>query len=610
MKNKILTILRPFICFVMINSLFAIVISGRFFSYMPALPTDFLGMAFIVFSVISQMALLSLLIGLLVLPIAFLSKRTYILLTSLIAALGILLLIVDTFVFAQYRFHINQVVVELVLSGQVVDFSLMNELLVFAGFVLLVVLEYFLISRLLNNKNVKKRPIVKKFMGLLFITLLASNAIHIWAAANAYQPVTMVKRYLPLFHPATANTFMEKRGWVDIAALSAENDRKVKTKGDLNYPLAPLQVHQPEHLYNIIFIVIDSWRFDTFNKENTPNIWHYAKQGTVLNEHRSTGNATRAGIFGLFYGMPSTYWHSFFANQQSPILVQRLQSLGYQMGIFASASLAKPEFSQTVFRDIPNLRMGSDGSSPSSRDQDLTQDWLTWYAKRDVNKPIFSFLFYDSPHGYDFPSDYPEMFSPMAKSVDYLALNNNYDPTPLMNRYKNSVHYTDSLIENIFKAFEKADDFDNTIFVITGDHAQELNDNKLNFWGHNGNFTDAQVKVPFIIITPEHKPLELPQMMTSHEDIAPTLLNNYLGVDSPLTDYSLGIDFLHNTKPREWVLSSSYNGYALLDGKSILEVDEFGQYQLLDKSNRPDDTLKMNYLYLQEALKNMKHFID
>ena len=70
----------------------------------------------------------------------------------------------------------------------------------------------------------------------------------------------------------------------------------------------------------------------------------------------------------MFYGIPGTYWHSFLANQQSPVLTQRLQSLDYQLGIFAAASLEKPEFSQTVFRDVKNLRMGSEGDSVGFED--------------------------------------------------------------------------------------------------------------------------------------------------------------------------------------------------------------------------------------------------
>lgn len=602
--------LRPFTWFIIFNSLIAILISLRYFAYLPSVPTDLLGFTFLVSSTVSQMLLLAFVFGLITLPLLFVSQRAYLISSSLVATFAILLLLVDTFVFAQYRFHINTVVVELVLSGEVVEFSFLNHVLVVTLFTLVFAAEYFVLSSLFSRSFFKQTAISKKFSFLLLTTLLLTNGIHIWAAANPYKPVNIVKRYIPLFHPVTANSFMKKRGWIDLEAITEEKNRKIKIKGDLKYPLVPLKAHKPKALKDIVFIVVDSWRFDTFSKQVTPNIYSYSQRGTVLQKHYSTGNSTRTGIFGLFYGIPGTYWHSFLANQQSPVLVQRLQSLGYQMGIFSSAHLLRPEFNQTVFRDIKDLRVKTEGDSPSKRDKQLTDDWVNWYSQQNQQSPKFSFLFYDAAHGYDFPADYPEEFSPMVKEVDYLSLNNDYDATPFFNRYKNSVHYIDSLIANVFKTIESNSDFDNTVFIITGDHGQEMNDNKLNFWGHNSNFSDAQTKVPFIMITPDGKAPLSKTMMTSHQDVAPTLLKNYLGVDSKSSDYSLGIDILNNDTQRQWVFASSYNTYAIIDDKSILEVNSLGQYQQLDKTNRPSETIKINYKNLQQALSDMKYFID
>ncbi|MGL4712128.1 MAG: sulfatase-like hydrolase/transferase [Shewanella sp.] len=130
----------------------------------------------------------------------------------------------------------------------------------------------------------------------------------------------------------------------------------------------------------------------------------------IFNQHIAAGNSTRAGIFGLFYGIPGTYWHAMLANQQSPLMIDRLQQLNYQMGIFTAAQLHQPEFDQTVFVNIDNLRIGSAGSSPSALDANLVKDWTQWYAQRDKQRPVFSFLFFDSPHGYDFPNDYPHHY--------------------------------------------------------------------------------------------------------------------------------------------------------------------------------------------------------
>ena len=598
--------------FILINSLVAMAIASRYFAFLPEIPTDLLGLSFLLSGTFSQMVLLACVIGLVALPAVFIKNAKLRNGTqAFIASLGIAILFIDTLVFAQYRFHINAVVLELVLSGQVVSFPLVTWLTVIGGVIALIAAQYVLIVWLEKPAVITQHKLGRKFAIITFFALLATHGIHIWAAANAYQPVTTVKRYLPVFYPATSTSMMKKYGWVDEEAIARQNSMKMNKKSDLNYPLTPLQKEAVDKPINIMILAVDSWRADTFNAENTPNMWEYAKNGVVFNNHISTGNATRTGIFGLFYGIPGTYWHGFLANQRSPVLVDRLQELNYEMGIFTAAQLEKPEFNQTVFKNIPNLRIESEGSSPSERDTYLTNDWLEWYSKRDTSKPAFSFLFYDAPHGYDFPKNYPHRYEPMLDHVNYLELNNDSDPSLFFNRYKTSVHFVDSMAKKVLDKLKETGDLDNTIVIITGDHGQEMNDNRMNFWGHNSNFTNAQVNVPFVIIAPKvsQKTIDwTADELTSHEDVVPTLMKNYLGVTNDIKDYSVGEDLLGKHVDRSWIMSSNYSGYAIIEKESILEVGSTGQYQLLDKKNRPIKEAKLDYQNLQEALEQISRF--
>ena len=54
----------------------------------------------------------------------------------------------------------------------------------------------------------------------------------------------------------------------------------------------------------MVWIVVESWRFDTMNRENTPNIWEFGQKALVFNNHYSGGNASRFGGFSLLYGLP------------------------------------------------------------------------------------------------------------------------------------------------------------------------------------------------------------------------------------------------------------------------------------------------------------------
>ena len=597
--------------FILINALVAMLVACRYFSFLPEFPSEPLAIIFIAVSVFGQMTLIAALVGLVALPSVFLPKTPRNLIQAVIASVGVATLFIDTLVFAQYRFHINAVVLDLVLSGQVVSFPLVTWFMVIGGVMALVIGQWLLVRWLDSEAPIRKLKLGRKFAFVTFLALLATHGIHIWAAANAYQPVTIVKRYLPLFYPATSNSMMKKYGWVDEEAIARQKSLKLSRKSDLNYPLAPLTKTPVDKPINIMFLVVDSWRADTFNADNTPVMWDYAQSGLIFNNHISTGNATRTGIFGLFYGIPGTYWHGFLANQQSPVLIDRLQELGYDLGIFTAAQLRKPEFNQTVFTNVENLRIGSHGNRPSALDADLTKDWLDWYEKRDQSKPAFSFLFYDAPHGYDFPKGFEPRYEPMLQVVNYLKLNNETDPQPFFNRYKTSVRYVDTVAAQVLNKLKETGDLENTLVIITGDHGQEMNDNKLNFWGHNSNFTDAQVKVPFAIFGPGITKLDAKwssKTLTSHQDVVPTVMKHYLGVTNDVKDYSVGEDLLGEHVERDWIISSNYSGYAVISDDNILEVGAGGQYQFMDKTNRQVKGEQPNFAHLQGALEQISRF--
>ena len=604
--------------FIVINALISMCIAARYFSFLPVFPSDLVAVVFIFAATFGQMVLLASVLGLLTLPFIYLPKRWRHFCQITFASLGMALLYFDTLVFAQYRFHMNAVVLDLAMSADVVTFPLLMWLKGLSIIALLFLLQFLLLRYLekqLSEDNegtsiLRKKRILRYFSLLAFTTLLMTHGIHIWAAAVAYQPVTMVKRYLPLFYPSTSNRTMAKYGFVNEQSLAQQEQLKMSQASDLHYPLKPLNVEVPDKAVNIMIILVDSWRADTFNAENTPNMWRYAQRGVSFKHHLAAANATRTGVFGLFYGIPGTYWHSFLANSQPPVLIERLQALNYSMGIFSAAKLTKPEFSQTVFKTIPNLRIASKGKSPSAKDEDLTNDWIAWDQQRDKQKPAFSFLFYDAPHGYDFPEGYTPRFEPMTDAMNYLDLDNDFDPVPVKNRYKTSVHYVDSQVKRVLERLEKTGELENTLVIITGDHGQEMNDNKLNFWGHNGNYTNAQIQVPFAMFGPKitSQVKDWEGRFTAHQDLVPTLARNYLGIRNDLIDYSVGVDLLAAPITRDWLIASKYSGYGIVTNNYIVEVGAAGNYQLLDKTNRPSSALKLDAQYLKEAFEQMSLF--
>lgn len=595
--------------FVLINIFISSIIAIRYF-VVPGALFNWAGITFSIFAVIGHFFSVYLLLLIICIPLLWIKPCLRNLILIVLFGFFQIGLFIDTIVFQQYRFHINLSVLSMVFSGQVVDFSLFTYCLMFALIIASLCLEYFILYWINNKFAIAQTK--SKFLRLSTIFLIfaffISHIVHMIAFYYAYSPIMVVKEYIPLYRPFTSKKIME--------FFDKQGQRKVIYEKDdehtgIHYPKHTLVINSDNNKpQNIMFIVLDSWRYDTFSEQISPNTYRFAQQnnGVIFNNHYSTGNATRTGIFGLFYGIPGTYWDAFLRNSVPSLFVTTLQKENFNIGIFTSAKVTAPEFDRTVFATIKNLRISSHDGPASSRDKQITNDWLAWYKQRDTSKPSFSFLFYDAPHAYDFPNDFEVKFKPIG-DLDYMTLNNNTDPVPIFNRYKQSVYYDDYLLQNVYDELLKSGTLDNTLIIITGDHGQEMNDNKLGFWGHNGNYTDAQTKVPFIIIGAKN----LEQLkdnaakLTSHEDVVPSLMKHYLYVENDISDYSTGYDLFNPITNRNWLLMSNYSSYAVRTPDNIYLVNRLGISHYMDSHNHEIDATP-NYSYIQAAIGNMRYF--
>ncbi len=597
--------------FLLVNILISSVITVRYFLIPGALFT-WDGCLFSFIAVLGHFFSVYLLFFVLSLPTLWMNKKLTNICLAFIFSLFQIILYIDTIVFQQYRFHINESVLSMVFSGQVVDFSTATYILMFLIISVFCGVEYlilYLLDKKFNLNNIRSKLLIIPTV-FLVCCLVISHLIHMIAFYYAYSPIMVVKEYIPLYRPFTSKKIM---GYFDKSGQRKVHIERDNKHASIYYPKRELLINPDKQATpNIVFIVLDSWRYDTFSPDISPNTYRFVQQndGIIFNNHYSTGNATRTGIFGLFYGIPGTYWDSFLRNQIPSLFITTLQKENYNIGIFTSAKVSSPEFDRTVFSTIKNLRISSKKGLASSRDKQITDDWLNWYRSRDKSNPSFSFLFFDAPHGYDFPNDFEVKFKPVG-DLNYMTLNNNTDPGPIFNRYKQSVYYDDYLLQKVYDELKQSGSLDNTLIIITGDHSQEMNDNKLGFWGHNGNYTDAQTKVPFIIVGAK----DLQHMsdninkFTSHEDVVPTIMRHYLHVKNDITDYSTGYDLFSPIKDRDWLLMSNYSSYAVRTKDNIYFVNRLGISHYFDTYNNEVNETP-NYNLIHAAMNNMRYFFQ
>ncbi|MDD2850486.1 MAG: sulfatase-like hydrolase/transferase [Desulfuromonadaceae bacterium] len=513
-----------------------------------------------------SLLLLIWLIGFLPWQLLFQGKRFPAIITICLFTLFNIYLVLDILVFKLYKFHINGFVYEMVTgpdANQIFVFD--QKLLIKAALAICLIFVTYL---LLYGAAGKLRRFSCKWryiMAFIIACQLLANGMHAWAAAGGSRMIVRVALSYPLNYPLTANSLLIKHGLVD--ANKQKGLGNLKSTGNILYPRQRVTSADNCTNYNVIFIVIDSWNYRTFEHEVTPEISAFAENSLVFSNHYSGSNGTRGGIFSLFYALPPTYWHNFEAADIHPVMITEMQKKGYQIASFTSASIASPPFHKTVFGTVPGIPLNVGEGTVMERDK-LVSDKFIDFIKRPQQKPFFAFLFYDLPHAITFPASYPKKFTPAWDYADYVKLGSSSKETELFfNLYKNCVNYDDMLVGRVLNTLKERKLLDNTIIVITGDHGQEFNENGKNYWGHNGNFSRAQIGVPLIVRIPGAQQ-RVYEHRTTHFDIVPTVLTLALGVTTPIEDYSMG-HLLTDSTPREWHIAGTQENFAVIIGDQM-----------------------------------------
>lgn len=609
MKNK--TYWHWCVRFIAINTFISCLISLLYMATPSTFPDNLGSAIFTLPYFIGHFGLLMILLfSPVILPGTFLNFKVLAFIASLYAAFLQTLLLVDTFVYQQYRFHINLFVLDLFFNGkgQIISFSWYLWLLVIVFVVGLFTFQAWVNWSL--NKKLQQPAQIKntgKIISVWFLCLLFSHLTHIVADGMFYRPITKLAFLPPFAIPANAQGTLMKYGLVDVEKHKSQALMTLKEEeaSTVAYPLQTLKCQNNKPKLNVLFVIVDSLRYDHLSAEVMPNTYRLSEKSVVFNQHFSGSNSTRGGVFSFFYGLPPLYFEKFREGHVAPVLMNLLQEHHYQMGIFSSAPLTKPEFDQTVFANIPNLRKQSKAQPAYLRDQEITDEWLHFIEKHSPEKPFFGFLFYDSAHEFSHTPGYTP-FKPYLEVINYFSLNNSTDPTLFLNRYKNSVHFIDSEIGRVIQQLENYKLLENTVVIFSSDHGKEFNDNKLNYWGHNSNFTNPQTQVPFFVYWPGKAPKAI-EHWTAHYDVPSTLAEEIFGCTNEASNYSSG-DNLFKHKGHEWILHGTYGDFGIRMPDHFIVIKNTGGYEILDHHYKPVDKADVPIETYKKALSEMRRF--
>ena len=119
--------------------------------------------------------------------------------------------------------------------------------------------------------------------------------------------------------------------------------------------------------------------------------------------------------------------------------------------------------------------------------------------------------------------------------VTYLGVTGHHDYLPIsrygsqdfaddetINRYQNSVHYLDSYVETLVEQYKEMGLYENTIFIIYGDHGEGFG--KHDLYQHDNTIYEEGIRIPLVVHDPKRfQSGERAETLTSVTDLLPTV---------------------------------------------------------------------------------------
>lgn len=210
-----------------------------------------------------------------------------------------------------------------------------------------------------------------------------------------------------------------------------------------------------------------------------------------------------------------------YAGIETPTLASLLRGAGYRTALFHSGRFmylgmyaVVADRGYEVLEDAGAIG-GNYESSFGIDERSAVRRTLEWIDSLPRSQPFFlTYLPIAGHHPYDSPEPGP---FPEASERD---------------RYLNALHYSDSTLGELFNGLRSRGLFDNTLFVIFGDHGQAFGQHQGNF-GHSLFLYEENIRVPYLIVAPGMIESETRVgRAISVVDTAPTVLD-LLGLASP-----------------------------------------------------------------------------
>ena len=505
-------------------------------------------------------------------------RRAMTVVYALIVTLVLSVLVADVKIHSLYGFHINGFVLNLVSTpGGLASLEASSatwatvEILIATMFVVTLAWLFWMQRRVRHTRAFQSRTRWAIALSVLAIVLI-DKGLYGYAELTGNGQILRASGLFPFYQPVTFRSAARRIGIEPAPTLM----QSVSQRGRLAYPKKPIEIEPVAAPPNILWLAVESMRWDLLTPQTMPRVWEFASRNLRFTNHFSGGNRTRMGMFTMFYSLHGPYWSHVLEERRGPVFFDVLDRLGYDVEVFTSAKFSYPEFDRTIFVDVPPQRRHeySEDEVFWHRDVHNVDAIIASLEQRDTTRPFMRFLFFESTHApYQFP-DEDAIATPYGSVANYALMDPTRDIALMWNRYVNAAHFVDREIGRLLDHLDSNGLLENTIVVVTGDHGEEFLEH--GHWGHGSAFIDEQMRVPLVMRIPG-QPARTIDAVTSHLDIVPSILPA-LGVTNPTADYGLGFDAVRHVPDRDHIIASEWSGFAYIDSQLVATIPLSGGF--------------------------------
>lgn len=468
--------------------------------------------------------------------------------------------------------------------SKVLMISIGQHPFVLIWYVILMIMWVFLYKRVKveETKPLKLLPyFITSIITLCITAVLVVGGIR-GDFKHSTRPINMVDATRFVTNPLQGNMVLNST-FSFLRTLNTNNFKEVHfvSEKDIEEYVQPYKVYdrKVKNRPNIVIFIVESFSREysgAFNKDKnikdyvsyTPFMDSLATQSLIFPNTFANGRQSIHGMSSVLAGIPSltdAFTGSPYSNQKIQSIVSVCNDLGYDTSFYHGAPNGSMGF--LGFGNILGFKHYF-GKTEYNHDEDFDGMWAVWdepflqYFAKNVGKkqPFMTTVFTASSHH---PFKIPEKYNGKFKKGKIEM----HEP----------IQYTDYAIKKYFETAKKQPWFNNTIFVFTGDHT-----NQVYYPEYEKAMNRYAVPLIFYSPNPEYQLKGVSQEIAQQADIYPTLAD-LIGYNKPIRSW--GRSLVSDKKYPFIVVNSDGSMEQFMIGNYIYRFDGKEIVGVYDKSD-------------------------